>query len=144
VIEGNARPITRQCLADGAELHAHLGPGGERTDPLGQPGPVQRVEQQQVGIDGRLGRRGIGGVLTEVVEADQQPVLDQGGCGADRARTVRAADEALHDRTRDRGRGDRVFEPTVARGAEDRRTEHGCRLASYGWHTPRDHRVDPL
>ena len=38
----------------------------------GQAGLAQPVEQHEVGLDGRVGLAGVGGVLAEVVEADRQ------------------------------------------------------------------------
>ena len=49
----------------------------ETSAPRGEPAGAQILEQQQVGVDGRLRLGDVEGVLAQVVQAHLQPVVDQ-------------------------------------------------------------------
>ena len=90
-VADQARVVERhgfvERLADGGELHGHLGGGGEA---LVSEAPRQRA----VRLDGRLGCRCVEGVLAEVIERDMQPLAGERSGDPERVVDGLAGDEA--------------------------------------------------
>ena len=99
-------------LADGGELHGHLGGGGEAL--VGEaPGECA------VRVDGRLGCRCVERVLTEVIERDMEALAGERSGDPERVVDGLAGDEAADHVAGDRCRGHRAFDLAPPRRPEE-------------------------
>ena len=153
-VEGHRRAGGRGRLADRArallerELVADRLADGATASPTPRCGRrrsarprASRSSSDEVGLDGRVGLAGVGGVLAEVVEADRQALADELAAGAHGVLDGLAGDEAAHDAARRPARR-RRSRSTVALREAARIADRSTGMA--GTVTPSAHAAGPV